>query len=387
MASERERLDWLERTYGGEGPGLLGIGDDGAYLALGAPHLVVSVDAAIEGVHFRRAWLDWEAVAFRAVQAALSDLAAMGATPAAILSSASLPPKFSDVAFAALARGTSRSAESRGARLIGGNLSAGPHLEMHTTVLGHVPSKDALLTRRGARPGDTLWVTGPLGGAALGLRVLQYLFPLPTPDEGELGDSTQTLTKAVREMPATVDRKGGRALGPEAASAPVTKLLASSHIPERFWQLASACVERWRTPEARIEAGLALRQHATAAIDLSDGLSSDAQALAQASGLTLVIDQTLPSPSYESETAPEGPSTNAELCTDLASELGAHWPSLQAHGGEDYELLFTLPATDEPPCPAFRIGHCIAGTANVHFVSSELSDGVSSGFDHFLQQR
>ncbi len=360
MASERERLDWLERTYGEDGPGMLGIGDDGAYLALSSPHLVVSVDAAIEGVHFRRAWLDWEAVAFRAVQAALSDLAAMGAAPAAVLSSASLPATFSEAAFAALARGTARSADSHGARLIGGNLSASPHVEVHTTVIGHVPGPDALLTRRGAKPGDTLWVTGPLGAAALGLGVLEHLLPSPRADVAQ--DPGLTESQSISQLDA---------------------LLASSRIPERFWSLANACVKRWRAPQARIEAGLALRHHATAAIDLSDGLSADAHTLARASGLTLVIDEPLPSLTYAPKVDAAAPSTSSDFCAALASELGVDWPSLQAHGGEDYELLFTLPRAVEPPCPAFRIGHCKAGPTVVRFTDPRLNPPIPSGFDHF----
>ncbi len=388
MASERERLNWLEQTYGENGPGLVGIGDDGAYLTLDAPHLVASVDAAIESVHFRQTWLDWDAVAFRAVQAALSDLAAMGASPAAILSSASLPPNFSEAAFAALARGTARSAKHSGARLIGGNLSSGPHVELHTTVIGHVPKAEALLTRRGASPGDTVWVTGPLGAAALGLRVLEHLLPSrhadedpfchhPQPQRGEQSDSA-----AIPEVPH------GQARVPIPndgyARSQIETCLASSGIPERLRWLARACVARWQTPSARIEAGLALRLCASAAIDLSDGLSSDAAALARASGIMLLVDQPLPAPTFARTTGASVRTATAGLCASLAAELGADWTHLQAHGGEDYELLFTLPPDTEPPCAAFRIGRCLPGPATVNFIEPRLRQTRPLGFDHFL---
>lgn len=147
-------------------PGALrvGIGDDAAVLEGG---LVLSVDAVIEDVHFRRGWLSLEGIGFRGSAAALSDLAAMGASPRALLSSLVC----SDAAEGeALMRGVANACERFGAPLVGGNVSRGERLSLHTTVVGHA---DAPWLRSGAQLGDTVFTSGPLGSAALGWRLLE----------------------------------------------------------------------------------------------------------------------------------------------------------------------------------------------------------------------
>ena len=142
----------------------LGIGDDAAVL-LG--DLVVSVDAQVEHVHFERAWLDLEAIGYRAFVSALSDLAAMGAVPIAALSSLVLPAA---ELVSGLTRGQASAALEYACPVVGGNLARGTELSITTTVLGRAARP---LLRGGARPGDTLFVVGELGAAAAGLRAHQ----------------------------------------------------------------------------------------------------------------------------------------------------------------------------------------------------------------------
>lgn len=211
------------------------IGDDAAVIARTADppgRDVLSVDAQIEGVHFRRGWLTMAELGARAASAALSDLAAMGAEARAVLCSLALPAWVDDEALANLARGIRDAADDAGARVIGGNLARAGELSLHTTVLGR--TRRAPLLRRGAREGDVVYVTGTLGAAACGLAAL----------------------------------RAGRADEPAL---------------QRF-------VARWRRPRARLAEGLRIVELASAGLDVSDGLARDLAHLAHASGCEVRID-------------------------------------------------------------------------------------------------
>lgn len=137
----------------------VGPGDDAAVLG----QIVVSTDLTVEDVHFRREWIGLEALGHRAVTVALSDVGAMGARPVAVLWSLMLPDPGIDAA-RALGAGVRRAASAAGAVLAGGDLSRSPGpLAMDVVAIGR--TEDPVL-RSTAQPGDDLWVTGALGGAA-----------------------------------------------------------------------------------------------------------------------------------------------------------------------------------------------------------------------------
>lgn len=211
------------------GPAARGVGDDGAILDVPpGERLVVSTDTTVEDVHFRRAWLTAEEIGWRATQAALSDLAAMGARPLGVLLALTVPREWRSE-LPALAEGVAAATRGAGAPIVGGDVTAGDRLALGITVLGHAA---APLTRAGARVGDALYVTGVIGG-------------------------------------------------PGAALAAWT----SGGTP------SAAARARFARPEARIAAGAWLAQHgATAAIDLSDGLAGDVAHLAAASDVSCVLD-------------------------------------------------------------------------------------------------
>lgn len=271
------------------------IGDDTAPIPARQGTLVVSTDASVEGVHFRRAWLAPEEIGWRAAMSALSDLAAAAAVPAGLTVALSVPAGSDDALVVELMRGVGLAARTAGCRVLGGDLTGGDAIALAITVFGHAVRP---MTRRGARPGDGVWVTGLQGGARAAL--LAWL--------------------------------DGRT-PPHAARVAFAK------------------------PRARIEAGQWLAaQGATAMLDLSDGLGGDLQHLAAASGVGLEVDLAR---------LPIHPSVHAE-----ALRRGESAPVLAATGGEDYELLVTLPPgfsgerECEPACGSLltRIGTVVAGS-------------------------
>jgi thiamine-monophosphate kinase len=239
MGSELDRIEMLRRIFdtGGDmkDPRVVeGIGDDAAILAPAADPLVWTIDAAVEGVHFRRAWLSFEDLGFRATMAAASDLAAMGAEPLGLLAALALPSDVSDEDLRRIAEGQRAAADAIGAPLIGGNLARGGEISITTTALGRAARP---LRRSGARPGDAIFMAGPVGLAAAGLEVL---------------------------------RRGGALEDERVRSA----------------------VAAWRRPIARIAEGLRAAPIASAAIDVSDGLARDLGHMARESRVRIELDPT-----------------------------------------------------------------------------------------------
>jgi thiamine-monophosphate kinase len=143
-----------------------GIGDDGVLLSgFGRGSLVVSTDSSVENVHFRRDWLEPHEIGYRATAAALSDLAAMAATPRGILLALTLPDGWKND-LDDIADGIGEAADECSTRIVGGDLSEGRDLTLTFTVLGNA---ERPLSRSGARVGDRVYVTGKLGspGAAI----------------------------------------------------------------------------------------------------------------------------------------------------------------------------------------------------------------------------
>ena len=282
----------------------LGIGDDAAALSLPEGHLLhISTDTAVEGVHFL-ASLSPADVAYRSVTAAASDLAAMGATPEALLLALTLP-EADRVWLEDFSRGLAEVSREIGAPLVGGDTTRGP-LSLTVTVLGSTPV-DRYLTRSGAKIGDRLCVSGTLGDAAAGLAVLS----------GQL---------AVDETAAVV------------------------------------LTTRYARPSARLPLGQALRNCATSCIDISDGLLADAAHVASASGVGLEIDSALLPLSKTLR-------SSADLDQSLDWALA---------GGDDYELLFTLPDNMPLPDGCSEMGRVVAGSG----ISCDRTP-EPIGYDHF----
>lgn len=204
------------------------IGDDASALEVPrGERLLLSTDTSLEAVHFRREWLSPREIGFRSVTAALSDLAAMAATPLGVLVALQLTQD-DRARIAELADGIGDAVRAANTRVVGGNVSRGDVLALTTTVAG---SAYAPLARSGARPGDLLYVTGALGGPSAALAVLA---------------SGATLSAQLRD--------------------------------------------RFARPAVRVaEARWLATRGAVAAIDISDGLAGDATHLSAASDVALEI--------------------------------------------------------------------------------------------------
>lgn len=309
---EFARIRELSRLFSGQHDAVLtDIGDDAAVLRPQSQPLVVSVDVAVEGVHFERTLLSFAELGARAMSAAVSDLAAMGARPLAALCSLIAPRTLPRADFFALHAGIAQAARDYACPVIGGNLSSGHELSLSTTVLGALPGPG--LYRSGARAGDAIYVTGYVGSAALGLKLLQ--------------------------------------------------LGAAERAPE--------FVRAWRAPRARISEGLALSGVATSAIDISDGVLADLSHICEASGLGAAIEAGL---------VPFAPDM-----VEIATSLGADPLALALTGGEDYELVYTLPKGVSDPCHGTRIGRMLEDRGPARVIGADGAPILihGSGYEHF----
>jgi len=220
---------------------VLGIGDDAAVLEPPRNELeVLTTDALVEGVHFDRRFVEPAAIGYRALAVNLSDLAAMGATPRAALLSLALPPTLAWSDLEALVDGLLEAAARHRVAVVGGNVTRSPGPLMVDLTLTGSAKRRKILTRGGARAGDTLFVTGTLGAAAAGLVWLQA----------------------------------------HGAGSPAPEVVAIG-------------IERYLRPEPRLRFGIiAGRTRAAAAcMDLSDGLADAVRQVADACGTGARIDE------------------------------------------------------------------------------------------------
>ena len=296
MASERDILDRLRRRTPINTGGLkLGIGDDCAiYRPKPGEDLAFTTDFLIENVHFRQETHKPMEIGYKALARGLSDLAAMGAIPRFCLLSLAVPTHTPQRLIDGVFRGLLQLSTAVQCPLAGGDLAAAPILVCDIMACGSV-ERGTALTRKGARVGDGIWVSGHLGGSASGF----------------------------------VSQKGAA----------------------------------WRKhirPEPRLALGRALRKKASAAMDLSDGLSIDLSRLCRESGVAAEIEEP---PVFRGATL-----------------------ALALHGGEDYELLFTAPPAARIPSvlggvPLTRIGVIVKGLAGeVRLNGAPLP---ALGYDHF----
>jgi thiamine-monophosphate kinase len=291
----------------------LGVGDDCALLQLKPEEqMALSIDTLVAGVHFHEDSNPYD-IATRSIAVTVSDLAAMGANPLAFTLALTLP-KADSAWLEPFSRGLRESAERYGLSLIGGDTTRGP-LSLTLQVHGSVPVGQAL-TRSGAQVGDLILVSGSLGDGRAALDCFDPEFPIAKEYREEL-------------------------------------------------------IEHFHRPQARVELGVSLREVATAAIDVSDGLLADLGHIARASGVTAQL---------ALESLPISPALRQNWAAEQAQQYALS-------GGDDYELLFTaapdyflkMPSSSTQITVIGQIlsrteADCVDGTGN------PLND---SGYKHF----
>jgi thiamine-monophosphate kinase len=292
------------------------------------------VDAVVEGVHFRLhdGWLSPYDVGWRALAAALSDLAAMGADSGEAYIALGLPGGFSEQRALELVRGAHALARATDTTIAGGDVVGAPALTVCVTVVGWADSADELTGRDGARVGDIIGVSGQLGGAGAALAILE------------------------RDA-----RERGRG-APDGAPATIAPSL-----------------DRVRRPIPRLAEGRALaRNGAHAMIDISDGLATDAAHIGRASGARLRIAlEKLPL---------------ALGLQEIAGALGLDPLRLAASAGEDYELCVCVSPSDREPIESALaevgregvgwVGEVVEGEPGVELLDARGGELELEGFEH-----
>ncbi|MGD2035901.1 MAG: thiamine-phosphate kinase [Bacteroidales bacterium] len=297
---------------------LTGVGDDAAVLDTKGRQIVVTTDLLAEGIHFDLVYSPLKHLGYKAVVVNLSDVYAMNARPAQVLVSVALSAKFSTEMMKELYEGIHLACKTYHVDLVGGDTSSSmTGLTISVTAIG-LADKDGIVYRSGAKVNELICVSGDLGGAYMGLQILER--------EKMIYGKESTLQPDLSGYEYILERQ----LKPEARADIVTVLKENNIRP-------------------------------TSMIDVSDGLSSDLLHLCDASDTGCKI--------FADKIPIAGETIKA------AEELNLEPVTTSIHGGEDYELLFTLPAKDFERLSSVRgisvIGHMTDKKEGKHLVMSD----------------
>lgn len=301
-----------------------GIGDDVAVLGLGKKTLLITTDILIEDIHFERSWADPYRLGRKALAVNLSDIAAMGGNPKYFLISIGLPKDLSSSFVSLLYRGLKTEAKQFQVDLIGGDTSLSEKIVINICLIGEGRRKD-LLFRNGAKPGEDLYVSGTLGDAALGLKILK-------------------------------DRGPGKK--------------------------PKGLIDRHLVPNPRIELGqtLARRHLASAMIDVSDGLLSDTLHLLEESkvGARIWRDRVPLSNLYRRWVRVYSKDTY-----QMALSGGEDYELLFTSSPKMRQKILSL--SDSFHLPITRVGEILRAEEGFHLIGKdgERIHSLQTGFDHF----
>jgi len=312
-------------------PGVIvGIGDDAAVLSAADGRVVATTDMLIEGRHFRREWSSPRDIGRKAAARNLADIAAMGASPTALLVSFAGPGELEVAWVLELADGIGQEAAVAGAGVAGGDTSSADVVTLAVTALGYLAGREPV-TRGGARPGDVVALAGTVGAAAAGLALLTAGLAAP-------------------------DGAAGAGAEPEAVPADLRYLVRAHQRPDPPYDAG---------PEA---AALG----ATSMIDISDGLIADLGHVADRSGVEIELRSGLVA--AEPVVRPGSLARAAELLG------GADWLPWVLAGGDDHALAATFPPGAALPGRWTVIGQVSRGHGIL--VDGRRWDGAG-GWEHF----
>jgi thiamine-monophosphate kinase len=369
-------------------PGIVGPGDDGAVLPAPDGRVVATTDLLIEGRHFRRDWSSAADIGTKAAAQNLADIAAMGATPTALLFGLAIPGEVAAAWVLDATRGMAAECARAGAVIAGGDVTSADEIMLAITALGDLAGR-APVTRAGARPGDLIALGAPTGRSAAGLALLQagLTGDLDSPAESRPAPGTAARhpggTAPAADLTAESRPGPGRAGPRPAGTAPAADLTAESRpgptaagrprsplTPSLAAELAGL-VTAHRRPQPDYAAGpAAAAAGATAMIDISDGLVADLGHIADSSGACLsVISASLP---------------GIAVLKAAAGWLDADWRLWALGGGEDHALAATFPSRQKVPQGWTVIGDVRAGAGVL--VDSRPFEGPA-GWDHFRRGR
>ncbi|MBJ6360224.1 thiamine-phosphate kinase [Paenibacillus sp. MAHUQ-46] len=350
---DRQKHSWQE-----ERGVVRGIGDDAAVVqavpeaqgagASEAWHSLITVDTMVEMIHFNDLTMLDEDVGYKALAANISDIAAMGGIPRHAVVTVSVPPSYSMERVKRIYDGLYACASQYNVAIVGGDTTSSPsHLVLSVTLTGIIEAGRSLY-RSGAQPGDAVFITGLIGMSAAGL---DYLTKLPERARG---------TQSHRELAAAAQK------------------LADT-------DGAGALVRQHRRPQPSVTAGrlLASLGYCHALNDVSDGLASEAWELAEASQVSLVLNEySLPR------------STSLQQYAKQAGRNPVDW---MLYGGEDYILIGTIAESNfeqakeelnRQGIPLYQIGRVEAGAPGVWMYRREGSDRTAipkRGYNHFSE--
>ncbi len=342
---ELELIEAIRRSLGDPGERVVRWTGDDAAVVRARPFAVTSIDTIADGVHFDLTTHSPADVGHKALATALSDLAAMGAEAGEAYVSLALPQAFPADAALELVGGMTALARATRTTIAGGDVVRARSLTIAVSVTGWADGEDELVGRDGARPGDVVGVTGELGGSGAGLLLVRS---------------------------GGAEPRGAEESAPRAGDAPRRASSPGAGIDRA---VAEGLATRHRRPAPRLAAGRALAlAGATAMIDLSDGLATDGRHLARASGCGLELDA--------------GALPIERGVAEVAASAGREAAELAIAAGEDYELLFTIPAdrwdaaARAADVPLARLGRALDGEG-VHFTGADAADLDSlRGYEH-----
>lgn len=333
--AKRDEFELIERITDNsivdESSVVVGVGDDCAvYEASPRMHQLISTDMMVEGIHFAPETMTYYDAGYRLGAANISDIAAMGGIPKQIVASIAMPKTFPETSIVDVYDGLKAICTEYDVNLIGGDTvsTTGP-LTLSVTIIGEVPRDQAVL-RSGAKSGDVVFISGPLGLSNVGLKVL---------------------------------------LDPKLLE---TEL--KSTIPGDFTRPFAIAEDAHRRPHPQVECGIMVRQaNGHALNDISDGLASELHEIAEASGVTIHIDESK---------LPIHPDVALYAKMTNTSPYDPMW-----YGGEDFQLVGTISENDLPSIAkqVTVIGKVLKGEPQVLATNPEGRERkiLKKGYNHF----